>query len=257
MNIPLHTRAPDEQAVRKSLAAAYRLMALFGMDDGIFTHISARVPGTGDQFLLNPYGMLFKDITASSLVKVDVEGRILEPTDYEVNPAGFTIHSAVHMGRHDARCVLHAHTVAGVAISSTVEGLRPANQWSMQFYNRVAYHEFEGIALDHEERERLIADLGPTHKALILRNHGLLTLGASVAEAFILMYRLERACRVQLAIGSSGQAVAEVPHAIAEHTARQFEFGDGGGVATDDPYAREWRSLLRRLSGEPSAPFDA
>lgn len=245
-----------ERAVREDLAAAYRLVAHFGMEDSIYTHISARVPGTTDQFLINPYGMLFRDITASSLVKIDTEGRILEPTDYDVNPAGFTIHSAVHAARHDASCVLHTHTVAGVAVSSLTGGLQPCNQWALQFYNRIAYHDFEGIALDHAERERLVADLGPTLRTLVLRNHGLVTLGRTVAEAFILMHNLERACQVQLAIQASGQPVHPVPPEVCERTARQYESGDSNrerGQA--DPNAREWRSMLQRLGAAAEADW--
>lgn len=245
-----------EYRMRSDLAAAYRLVAMFGMDDSIYTHISARVPGTEDQFLINPFGMLFRDITASSLVKIDTEGRILDDSPYGVNPAGFTIHSAVHAARHDAVCVLHTHTVAGVAVSSLAGGLQPCNQWALQFHNRVAYHDFEGIALNHEERERLVADLGPDLRALILRNHGLVTLGRSVAEAFILMFNLERACRVQLAIQSSGQPVNPVPEEIRERTARQYESGDttaSSGFA--DPYAREWNALLQRLEPANAASY--
>ncbi|MGE8364359.1 class II aldolase/adducin family protein [Cupriavidus sp.] len=242
-----------EQRVREDLAAAYRLVALYGMDDSIYTHISARVPGTDDRFLINPFGMLFRDITASSLVCIDLDGHIISgPPGQDVNPAGFTIHSAVHAARHDAACVLHTHTVAGVAVSSLACGLQPSNQWALQFHERVAYHDFEGIALDHEERVRLIADLGPDKRALILRNHGLVTLGRSVAEAFILMHNLERACRVQVAIQSSGQLVNPVPEAIREKTARQYESGDTNRLAgSPDPYTREWRALLERL--EPAA----
>ncbi|MDW3685790.1 class II aldolase/adducin family protein [Cupriavidus sp. CV2] len=242
-----------EQRVREDLAAAYRLVALYGMDDSIYTHISARVPGTEDRFLINPFGMLFRDITASSLVCIDLDGNIISgPPGQDVNPAGFTIHSAVHAARHDAVCVLHTHTVAGVAVSSLACGLQPSNQWALQFHDRVSYHDFEGIALDHEERVRLVADLGPDKRALILRNHGLVTLGRSVAEAFILMHNLERACRVQVAIQSSGQLVNPVPPAICEKTARQYESGDTNRLpGAADPYAREWRALLERL--EPAA----
>ncbi len=242
-----------ERQLREDLAAAYRLVALCGMDDSIYTHISARVPGTTDQFLINPYGWLFRDITASSLVKIDLDGRIVESTDQEVNPAGFTIHSAVHAARHDAVCVLHTHTVAGVAVSSLADGLQPCNQWALQFYNRVAYHAFEGIALDLAERDRLVTDLGPTARALILRNHGLVTLGRTVAEAFILMHNLDRACRVQLAIQASGQPVHPVPHDVAERTALQYESGSNKRLpGQPDPNAREWRGFLKRL--EPGAP---
>jgi len=247
------TFSDAERRVREDLAAAYRLVAHYGMEDSIYTHISARLPGAEDQFLINPFGMLFRDITASSLVKIDTEGRILEPSPYDVNPAGFTIHSAVHMARHDAMCVLHTHTVAGVAVSSLACGLQPCNQWALQFHNRVVYHDFEGIALDHGERERLIADLGPTARVLILRNHGLVTLGRTVAEAFILMHNLERACRVQLAIQASGQPIHPVPAEVCELTARQYERGDSNRLpGAADPDAREWRALLQRLE-QPTA----
>ncbi|RDI19129.1 class II aldolase/adducin family protein [Pseudacidovorax intermedius] len=247
------TFSDAERQVREDLAAAYRLVAHYGMEDSIYTHISARVPGAEDQFLINPFGMLFRDITASSLVKIDTEGRILEPSPYDVNPAGFTIHSAVHMARHDAMCVLHTHTVAGVAVSSLACGLQPCNQWALQFHNRVVYHDFEGIALDHGERERLIADLGPTARVLILRNHGLVTLGRTVAEAFILMHNLERACRVQLAIQASGQPIHPVSEEVCELTARQYESGDSNRLpGAADPDAREWRALLQRLE-QPTA----
>ena len=241
-----------ERRVREDLAAAYRLVALYGMDDSIYTHISARVPGHHDQFLINPFGWLFRDITASSLVKIDLEGRILGDSPHDVNPAGFTIHSAVHAARYDAACVLHTHTVAGVAVSSLASGLQPCNQWALQFHQRVAYHDFEGIALDHAERERLVADLGDTKRVMILRNHGLVTLGRTVAEAFILMHNLERACQVQLAIQATGLAVKELSPEVCEKTARQYESGDSKREAgNDDPNAREWRGFLRRL--EPAS----
>jgi ribulose-5-phosphate 4-epimerase/fuculose-1-phosphate aldolase len=239
-----------EWQVRVDLAAAYRLVAYYGMDDSIYTHISARVPGQETQFLINPFGVLFRDITASSLVKIDMDGKILDDSPFDVNPAGFTIHSAVHSARHDAACVLHTHTVAGVAVSSLAVGLQPCNQWALEFHNRVVYHDYEGIALDHDERARLVADLGPDAKALILRNHGLVTLGRTVAEAFILMFNLERACRVQLAIEASGEALYPVSEEVRERTAKQYERGDSK-PGRPDPHAREWRALLQRL--EPAA----
>jgi len=249
-------RAAAERQVREDLAAAYRLVAYYGMDDSIYTHISARVPGTDDQFLINPFGMLFRDITASSLVKIDLEGRILDDTPFDVNPAGFTIHSAVHSARHDAACVLHTHTVAGVGVSSLACGLQPCNQWALEFYNRVVYHDFEGIALDDDERVRLVADLGPTAKAMILRNHGLLTLGHNIPEAFILMLNLDRACRVQLAIQSSGEAIYPVSPEVCEKTARQYESGDSTREPGEpDPNAREWRAMLQRLEPAPPSSF--
>lgn len=256
LSTPTATAGQSEQQVREDLAAAYRLMAHFGLDDSIYTHISARVPGTEDQFLINPFGLLFRDITASSLVKIDLEGRIIEPSPYDVNPAGFTIHSAVHSVRHDAQCVLHTHTVAGVAVSSLQEGLQPCNQWALQFYNRVVYHEFEGIALDLDERERLIADLGPTARAMILRNHGLMTLGRTVSEAVILMLNLDRACRVQLAIQGSGQPVRPVSPEVCERTARQYESGDSNRLPGQaDPNQREWLGLLKHLERPAPSSF--
>lgn len=253
-----HNWSDEEWAVRKDLAGAYRLMALFGLDDSIYTHISARVPGTHDQFLINPFGVLFRDVTASSLVKIDVNGRILEPTKYDVNPAGFTIHSAIHGAREDAGCVVHTHTVAGVAVASMACGLQPCNQWALQFFNRVVYHDFEGIALNLDERERLVKDLGNTHKALILRNHGLLTLGHTVAEAFILMVNLERACRVQVAIQSAGQAVYPVPTDVCELTARQYESGDTNRLPDNpEPCRREWNAMLERLRTSTAPAFDS
>lgn len=238
--------ASSEQNVREDLAAAYRLLAMLKMDDGIFTHISARIPGEHDHFLINPFGFLFGEVTASSLVKVDINGSIADSSSYEINRAGFTIHSAIHNARPDALCVMHTHTIAGVSVSSLAAGLQPVNQWALQFYNRVVYHEFEGLALDLDERERLIQSLGPECKALILRNHGLLTIGRTIAEAFVLMRNLERACRVQLAIQSSGQPVRHVPAEICERTARQYESG-GSDRNQKDSVSRQWEAFRRLL----------
>lgn len=249
--------SPAEWAVRRDLAAAYRLMALLGLEDSIYTHISAKVPGTDNHFLINPYGMLFRDVTASSLVKIDLDGQIVEASDYDVNPAGFTIHSAIHAAREDAHCIVHTHTIGGVAVASTACGLQPCNQWALQFYNRVAYHDFEGIALNPDEKIRLVRDLGPTHRALILRNHGLLTLAPSVAEAFILMMNLERACRVQLAIQSSGQVPYPVATEVCELTATQYESGESNRYADDHtPNLREWRALLARLKPSTASSYE-
>ncbi|MFL9924445.1 class II aldolase/adducin family protein [Herbaspirillum lusitanum] len=249
--------SPEERQVRQDLAAAYRLVALLGMEDSIWTHISARVPGTHDQFLINPHGVLFRDVTASSLVKIDTEGRILAPTRHAVNTAGFVVHSAVHMARHDAGCVVHLHTVAGVAVSSLACGVLPTNQWSFQFHNRVAYHDYEGIALDTAERESLIADLGPTSRVLVLRNHGMLTLGNTVADAFILMRNLDIACQAQIAISSTGLPVTEVPEAVREHTARQYERSVEKHHAdpSNSSISLEWSALVRRLSPPEATHF--
>jgi ribulose-5-phosphate 4-epimerase/fuculose-1-phosphate aldolase len=244
----------DEHQAREDLAAAYRLIAMLGMDDGIYTHISARVPGSHEQFLINPFGLLFREVTASSLVRINLAGELVAPSDYEVNPAGFTIHSAIHAARPDAWCVMHTHTIGGVAVSSLEEGLQPCNQWAFQFYNRVAYHDFEGLALDLDERQRLIASLGGEKRCLILRNHGLLTIGRTVGEAFILMHNLERACRVQLAIQSSGGKVRDVAPEVKEHTARQYERG-GSNASQLDGIAREWKGFCRLLDAQQGTGY--
>ncbi|QSI29761.1 class II aldolase/adducin family protein [Variovorax sp. RKNM96] len=254
--VPGEKNERSEQEVREDLAAAYRLFALFGMDDAIYTHLSVRVPGRHDHFLINPFGLLFSEVTASALVKIDLDGNKVDDSDSEVNAAGFTIHSAVHAARHDAACVMHTHTVGGMAVASLRDGLRTTNQWALQFYNRVAYHEFEGLALDLDERARLVASLGDKAKALILRNHGLLTVGRSVAEAFILMFNLERACRVQLAIQSSGQAVRPLSAEVSEKTALQFEKG-GANASQADPHAREWNAFKRRLEAADGLGYRA
>jgi ribulose-5-phosphate 4-epimerase/fuculose-1-phosphate aldolase len=229
----------EERAARIELAACYRLIAQFRMTDLIYTHISARIPGT-EHFLLNPYGFLFEEVSASNLVRIDIDGKIAEDTHYQVNPAGFTIHSAVHRARPDVNCVLHTHTRAGMAVACMREGLLPLSQFALQFHDRLAYHDYEGIALDLDERERLARDLG-AHKAMILRNHGLLTAGASVPEAFSLMFYLERACEVQIAALSTGRELVHPATEVCEKTARQYE-------PDDEPAGmREWRALLRQL----------
>jgi ribulose-5-phosphate 4-epimerase/fuculose-1-phosphate aldolase len=242
----------SEEMVREDLAAAFQIAAQFGWDDSIYTHFSVRVPGTRDQFLINPFGLQFAEVTASNLVKIDTEGNKVEPSEFDVNPAGFTIHSAIHNARHDAACIIHTHTVSGVAVSSLEDGLQPCNQWSFQFYRRVAYHDFEGIALNLDERDRIVQNFGETSRALVLRNHGLLTVGRTVPEAFILMHNLERACRAQLAIQASGRPVKEVPYDIREHTAQQF-----AGVAGNDGYGhllmREWKAFRRRVESKIDA----
>lgn len=246
------SRAAEESpalAVRRDLAAAYRLVARFGMDDSIFTHISARLPGPEEHFLLNPYGLRFEEIRARDLVTVDLEGKIVDdPSGMGINPAGFTIHSAVHAVRPDVVCVLHTHTVAGVAVSSLSGGLRSMNQWSLQFHDRVAYHGYESIALDLDERARIQKDLGERY-VLILRNHGLLTCGRSVAEAFKLMYNLERSCRAQLAATGTGDAVQTIPDDVCEKTAQQYwAFSDA--MESGERPDREWDAYLRLLDRE-------
>lgn len=235
--------SPEEWQTRVDLAACYRLAAHYGWTDLIYTHISARVPDTDDHFLLNPFGLLFEEVTASSLVKLDTEGDIVMASPHSVNAAGFTIHSAVHQARHEMACVMHTHTVAGMAVSAQEAGLLPLAQTSLMFYGNLSYHDYEGVALDLEERERLVADLGE-NTAMILRNHGLLTCGHSVAEAFTTMYMLEKACDLQLAAQAGGQ-LRLIPDQVCAHTARQFSADpDAGGDALT---RLTWSALLRQL----------
>ena len=232
----------EEWQLRCDLAAAYRLVALFGWSDLVFTHISARLPGAGHHFLINPYGLLFEEITASSLIRVDQDGNKLQDSPFPVNPAGFTIHSAVHMARHDAACVIHTHTRAGMAVASLKEGLLPLNQIALQFYGRLGTHDYEGVALDLDERERIIADLGDK-SALLLRNHGLLTVGRSVAEAFQLMYYLNLACEVQIAAQSTGAELVMPSLAAREKVARQNDRTN----LDEGELQLEWAAHLRLL----------
>lgn len=235
-----------EWELRVQLAAAYRLTARFQLTDLIYTHISARVPGRHDQFLINPHGWFFDEITASSLVKIDVEGRPVGDERFEVNAAGFTIHSALHQAREDVECVVHLHTDAGMAVAALECGLLPLNQISMQFYNRVNYHDYEGISLDLDERERIVQSMGAANY-LILRNHGLLTTGRSVAEAFTRMYYLNRACDIQVRTLSMGQKVVLPCAEVCEHAARQHDdYANLDTVHLD----REWTALLRLLERE-------
>jgi ribulose-5-phosphate 4-epimerase/fuculose-1-phosphate aldolase len=232
--------------VRIDLAAAYRLIHRLWLDDSIYTHISVRLPGGHDRFLINPYGMRFEEVTASNLVTVDLDGNIVDdPLGLGINPAGFTIHSAVHAARHDAICVLHTHTVAGVAVSSQEQGLLPLNQWSLQFTDRLAYHDYEGIALDLDERSRLVQDLGDKF-VMVLRNHGMLTCGRSVAEAFKLMHNLERSCRAQLAIQASGAEICKLSQGVARKTAEQYAHAYDA-IEIAGKLDSEWASFKRML----------
>src|SRR5262250_1118504 len=198
-----HTVSAEEWAARVDLAACYRLVAHFGWEDLVYTHITARVPGTDDQFLINPYGVFFDEITASSLVKIDLQGNKVDDSPFPVNAAGFIIHSAIHGARHDARCVLHTHTLNGVAVAAQRDGLLPLSQHSLFVITSVGYHDFEGPALNADEKPRLVADLG-NNTSLILRNHGLITVGESVAEAFVRMYYLETSCAIQVRAQAGG-----------------------------------------------------
>jgi ribulose-5-phosphate 4-epimerase/fuculose-1-phosphate aldolase len=235
----------EEWEVRIQLAACYRLVDLQGWSDMTSTHISARVPGPDHHFLINPHGMLFDEITASSLIKVDLHGRVVNPSDYQVNPAGFVIHSAIHMARADAMFALHTHTAAGVGVASQKDGLLPVTQQALAIMGDVAYHGFEGPALRFDERARIVSDLGD-RRILFLRNHGLLTIGRTAGEAFMAMYRAERACRFQLAFQQSGAAPSPIPDDIQESTAARGRKAFWGGGALD-PDRLEWPALLRRL----------
>ena len=233
----------EEWKVRCDLAALYRLVAHHRMTDWIYTHISARLPGPEHYFLINQYGVLFDEMRASDLVKIDLEGNIIDPasTGHRVNAAGFCIHSAIHMARPDIMCVVHTHTAAGIAVSAQKRGLLPMSQHALRFYGRTSYHGYEGIALDLDERDRLVHDLGP-NRAMILRNHGLLVGGRTIPEAFSDIYYLERACQAQVAAGSVELVLP--PEEVCQHTAAQF---DHEGTLAHCEMA--WESALRMIEG--------
>ncbi len=242
-----HLVSPEEWRIRVDLAACYRLVAAFGWSDLVFTHITARLPGDEHQFLINPYGMTFDEITASSLVKIDTEGNKLDNSPFPVNPAGFTIHSAIHSARDDAHCVLHVHSLNGVAISAQERGVLPISQQSIFVLDSLAYHDYEGVALRDDEKPRLVADLGKKNY-LMLRNHGLLTVGRTVADAFLSMYTFESACAIQVRAMAGGSPLREIDPAIiatASEQARVATKSQGGMLA--------WPGLLRRLDrSDPS-----
>ena len=236
---------PEESVVRRDLAAAYQLCAHFGWDDLVYTHISARVPGPEHHFLVNPLGVGFDEITASNLIKIDLDGSIIGEAigGYAPNAAGFVIHGGIHQVRTDAQCIMHLHTEAQMALSALECGLLPLTQHSMRFHGRIGYHDYEGIALSKDERARFISDLGD-HSALVLRNHGSLTVGETVAQAFVEMYYLEKAARSQLMAQATGLPLREVPIEIIELTARQWRSQLSSGI--------EWPALLRRLEAAGS-----
>ena len=241
----------EEWQARVELAALYRLVALHGWDDMIFTHLSARVPGPEHHFLINPYGWMFGEITASSLIKVDPEGRAVDPTPHRVNPAGFTIHSAVHAAREDAMFVLHLHTDAGVAVSTHEEGLLPLTQHALIVLPSLAYHDYEGIALHLDERQRIVRDLGGCH-AMLLRNHGTLALGATAGAAFLNLFMLERACAQQVMALSAGRGGVRLAPQAARDEVRAQMAGPMAAMAS----MLAWPGLLRRVQRE-SPGFDA
>jgi ribulose-5-phosphate 4-epimerase/fuculose-1-phosphate aldolase len=237
--------SPEEWRARVDLAACCRLIELYGMSDMMANHVSARVPGEPGAFLLNPYGVLYEEITASSLVKVDLDGAILAKPDfgaldYGINKAGYVLHSAIHGARHEVDCVIHTHTWANMAVSALDCGLLPMTQTAMRFL-RIGYHDYQGVVLDTAEQASLVADLGQG-EALILRNHGAVTVGRTVGEAFNWMHRLELACRSQLAAQATGRALVAVPPAVLEATWNNYQRG------TRRPYGlMEWPALLRKL----------
>lgn len=238
----------EEWELRQNLAACYNLVAHFGWDDLIFTHISARVPGPETHFLINPYGMMFDEVSASSLVKVDLNGNKVMDSEFDINPAGFTIHSAIHEGREDAHVVMHTHTNAGVAVSAQTEGLLPISQQALFPLTSLAYHDYEGVALREDEKTRLQADLGESY-FMILRNHGLLTCAENVADAFLYMFILQRACEIQLMAQSGGTKLTPVSGQIVagmQAAAKQVTNQAGGALA--------WPGLLRKLD-RINAPY--
>ena len=244
LNVKDHVKdnvTEQEWQMRVNLAACYRLIALYGWDDLVFTHISARVPDTEDEFLINPYGLLFEEITASNLVKVNQAGEKVSSSEFDVNPAGFTIHSAVHEARSDAHCVIHLHTSDGVAVSTQQQGLLPISQQSLFPLSNLAYHDYEGVALNPEEKVRLVSDLGGAN-SMILRNHGLLTCASTVADAFLNMYILQKACEVQIKAQSGGSALTLIsPKILAgiQAASKQVTKDANGDIA--------WPALLRKL----------
>ena len=241
-----------EWDARVKLAACYRMVAKLGMDDLIYNHISLRIPGHQDQFLINPYGLLFDEVTASSLVKINTSGDKLDDTAHSVNVAAFVIHAAIHKSSHDAACVLHTHSDASVAVSGQEQGLLPLSQFAMRFYKRQAFHDYEGVAIDLDEQARLVRDLGP-HKVMLMRNHGILTVGRTPGEAFMLLYYFERAARIQLqmqAAAAAGTKLVMPPHEVCEKAARQFWELQGDILV---PGEREWPALMRQLDrADPS-----
>ncbi|AXQ28170.1 class II aldolase/adducin family protein [Solimonas sp. K1W22B-7] len=231
----------EEWQLRVDLAAAYRLVALYGWDDLVFTHISARVAGSDDHFLINPYGFMFEEITASSLVKIDQQGRKVMDSPHPVNPAGFTIHSAIHAARHDIQCVMHTHSLNGVAVSAQKDGVLPISQQSLFVLSSLAYHSYEGVALNEDEKPRLVADLGD-RIFYMLRNHGLLTLGNTIADAFLQMYIFEAACMIQVRAQAGGSELIPIAKPILDGIQKQVQMvtrGLGGALA--------WPGLLRKL----------
>lgn len=234
-------RLASEEHIRADLAAVYRLLAHFGWDDLIHTHASAPIPNRPGELLINRYGVLFREVAPEDLIAIDLDGALVGDIQAPLNTAGSVIHTAIHRERHDVGCVIHTHSIAGVALSCLDEGLMPLNQIALMFHGKVGYHAFEGIALDRSEQDSLTADLGDNH-VLILRNHGLLVVGRTIAEAFSRIYHLERACRIQLDVLAAGRPFTVPDAAVCERTRRQYDADD------DDAYALEWQALRRLVA---------
>ena len=238
----------SEYATRIDLAAAFRLVDLYGWSDMLATHLSARIPGPNEHFLINPVGMMFEEMTASCLVKVDIDGNILSESEFGINPAGYTIHSAVHMGRKDAGCVMHTHTAAGLGVATQKSGLLPLTQMALAVIAQTGYHDYEGPAFDLGERDRLIKDLA-SNNVLILRNHGLLTVGKTVAEAFVWLFRAERACRFQLSFQQAGVSPQEIPKEVQDVSIERSK--KAISASGHRPIGEfEWPALIRKLNRE-------
>lgn len=242
------TVTATERQTRVDLAACYRLVAAYGWDDLVFTHISAKIPDVENQFLINPYGMMFEEITASSLVKIDIDGNKLDADNpYPINPAGFVIHSAIHAARCDAKCVMHLHTPNGIAVSAQKNGVLALSQQSMFVLGSLAYHDYEGVALNDDEKPRLVSDMGDK-KFLMLRNHGLLTVGETIADAFLAMYLFEATCMIQLRAQAGGAALITIPQIILQNARMQSKAvtkGLGGQLV--------WPALLRKLDRQDAS----
>ncbi|HEY6923559.1 MAG TPA: class II aldolase/adducin family protein [Steroidobacteraceae bacterium] len=239
----LSSRSAAELETRITLAACFRLIAHFGMDDLVYTHVSARVPGRPNNYLINPFGTLFHEITASSLVEIDHDGNIVGESAHSVNKAGMVIHGAVHQARPDVNCVVHTHSRGGVAVSCLQEGFLHIHQRSLMFFGRLGYHDYEGLAFEEDEQPRLARDLAE-HPAIILRNHGLLTVGRTIPEAFTFMYYLEQCCRIQIDLMATGRKLIPLPEAVCRRGAEQFE------EFAQQHWEREWSALLRLVDAK-------
>ena len=231
----------DERSLREDLAALYRIFDHLGWGELIFNHITVKLPGDDGHFLINPYGLLYSEVTASNLVKVDINGNIIEPTDHPVNPAGMLIHSCIHAARHDIVCIAHTHTTAGMTVACQEGGLRPDNFYSTLLHNKVTYHDFEGITVDEAEKAQLVANLGDRAMMMILRNHGLLTGGRTIAEAFLNMWILERSCQIQASVDQTGVKQIPVRQEVLERSEKLLAIQGMGQVGWGQRFSAHGR----------------